>query len=162
MPDFVRRQFREALATLRRHDVEFIVVGGVSAAIQGSGLTTFDLYIVHQRAPPNIAKLLSALQEIHGCYRLKLEVRPTANHLESSGHHLLMTDLGPLDVLGTIGHGWDYERLLPFTKIVSLREGIEARILDLAKLIEVKEETATEKDRAMLPILKQTVRNRER
>ena len=38
------------LKTLIWHEVEFIVVGGVGAVLQGAPLSTFDLDIVHLRA----------------------------------------------------------------------------------------------------------------
>ena len=41
------------LRTLTAHRVEFIVVGGVSAALQGAPVTTFDIDVVHSRAPEN-------------------------------------------------------------------------------------------------------------
>ena len=38
-------------------DIEFIVVGGLSAVIQGAPVTTFDLDIVHRQTEENILKL---------------------------------------------------------------------------------------------------------
>jgi hypothetical protein len=35
------------------HDVEFIVVGGVAAVLQGAPVVTFDLDILHRRTPEN-------------------------------------------------------------------------------------------------------------
>jgi len=35
--------FREILEVLNKHEVEYIVVGGVAAVIQGAPITTFDL-----------------------------------------------------------------------------------------------------------------------
>ena len=35
--------FREILELLNKHEVEYIVVGGVAAVIQGAPITTFDL-----------------------------------------------------------------------------------------------------------------------
>jgi len=35
--------FRAILELLNKHEVEFIVVGGVAAVIQGAPVTTFDL-----------------------------------------------------------------------------------------------------------------------
>ena len=158
VPDFTKLRFRETLTLLLRHEVEFIVVGGVGAVIQGSPLFTFDLDIVHRRTRENIENLKRALAAMHARYRIKPELSPDNTHLESKGHQLLITDFGPLDVLGMIGHDWDYERLLPFCRFVTVADAGEVRVLELGKLIEVKEETATEKDRATLPILKRLLR----
>ena len=81
---------------------------------------------------------------------------PEASHLSSPGHHLLMTKMGPLDLLGTIGIGHSYEDLLPHT--VGLEaSGLRLRMLDLETLIEVKKETISEKDKVVIPILQRTL-----
>jgi hypothetical protein len=47
-PDFLA-----ILQTLAHHKVEFIVVGGVCAVLQGAPISTFDLDLVHSRASDN-------------------------------------------------------------------------------------------------------------
>ena len=54
----------ELLGVLARHQVDFIVVGGVAAVIQGAPVNTFDLDVVHARTPDNIERLLGALREL--------------------------------------------------------------------------------------------------
>ena len=39
----MNRSFREILELLNKYEVEYIVVGGVAAVIQGVPITTFDL-----------------------------------------------------------------------------------------------------------------------
>jgi hypothetical protein len=155
---FTRLRFREILAVLLRHHVDFIVVGGIGAVLQGSPLSTFDLDVVHCRTPENVERLVRALAEMHATYRMRPELSPGESHLETKGHQLLSTDFGSLDVLGAIGHDSDFEALLPFCKLASVEGSGEVRVLELSKLIEVKEETAGDKDRAQLPILKQVLR----
>jgi hypothetical protein len=41
--------FLVMLRALLHHEVDFIVVGGVAAALNGTPLTTFDLDVVHSR-----------------------------------------------------------------------------------------------------------------
>jgi hypothetical protein len=155
---FASFRFRDALALLLRHQVDFIVVGGIGAILQGSPLSTLDLDIVHKRSPENIGRLQLALAEMHAKYRMKPELSPTPSHLKTKGHQLLATDFGSMDVLGAIGHDSDFEALLPFCKMTTVEGAGEVRVLELGKLIEVKEETAGDKDRAQLPILKQVLR----
>ncbi|WP_437974756.1 hypothetical protein WMF11_41710 [Sorangium sp. So ce295] len=94
----------ELLGVLARHRVDFIVVGGVAAVIQGAPVNTFDLDVVHARTPDNIERLLGALRELDAVYRIDLQRRlsPTASHLASTGHQLLATNMGTLDLLGTM------------------------------------------------------------
>jgi hypothetical protein len=77
-------------------------------------------------------------------------------HLSSPGHQLLITNAGPLDLLGTIGLKHSYEDLITHTVEFAVG-GLNLRILSLKKLIEVKKETITEKDKAVLPILQRTL-----
>jgi predicted nucleotidyltransferase len=152
-PDFV-----ESLKTLVRHGVEFIIVGGVSAVLQGAPLTTFDLDLVHLRTPENLNLLQRALEDLDAYYRESAQrrLRPKPADLSSSGHHLLMTRAGPLDLLGTIGADRDYQDLLDYTHELEV-EGLRLRVLNLETLIEVKEQAGFEKDRAVLPILRSTL-----
>jgi predicted nucleotidyltransferase len=67
-----------------------------------------------------------------------------------------MTLFGPLDLLGTMGAGWNYADLLPYSEEIEIGK-LRLKVLSLEKLIEIKEETAFEKDKAVLPILRQTL-----
>jgi hypothetical protein len=95
-------KFREALEILAAHHVDFVVVGGVAAVLGGAPISTFDLDIVHDRAPTNVVRLLDALAALDARYRdlTGRVLRPEARALEGEGHHLLLTRCGPLDVLG--------------------------------------------------------------
>jgi hypothetical protein len=153
--------FEKLLKILVDHDVEFIVVGGVAAVLQGVPIMTLDLDIVHRRDPGNIGRLLSALEHLGAYYRNRPEQRlsPKRSHLESEGHQLLLTDCGALDLLGSIGEGRSYEDLLTFTRNLELGD-LCIRILSLNALIEVKEEVGLSKDRAVIEILRETLRER--
>src|SRR3954471_7248692 len=107
-------KFKEALEVLVHHHVDFVVVGGVAAVLGGAPISTFDLDIVHDRSPANVARLLSALTDLDARYRdlAGRVLRPEARALEGEGHHLLLTRCGPLDVLGRIGLGQSYQDLI--------------------------------------------------
>jgi len=139
------------------------VVGGVGAVLQGAPITTFDLDVVHSRAPENIERLLAALDVLKARYRIPGAERkkPQRSHLLSAGHQLLMTRHGPLDLLGTIGHGHSYDDLIGSTIELEIAKGLRVRVLKLETLIKVKEETAGEKDEAALPILRRTLQERK-
>jgi len=144
--------------------VDFIVVGGIGAVLQGAPISTFDLDVVHARSPENVERLLTALDSLEAHYRMQPQwrLRPNASHVSSAGHQLLMTRYGPLDLLGVIGRSHDYDGLLHDTVEVAAGDGVRIRVLKLEKLIAVKMETATEKDLAALPILRRTLEERNR
>jgi hypothetical protein len=151
-------RFKEALEVFARYDVELIVVGGVAAVIGGAPLATFDLDVVHARNGANIDRLRAALDELDARYRDPAGrlLRPEASALTGTGHHLLLTRCGPVDLLGAIGHSRSYEDLLPDSAIIELG-GLSVRVLGLAALIRTKEEAGRDKDRAVLDLLRQAL-----
>jgi predicted nucleotidyltransferase len=148
------------------HDsgVEFILVGGVSAVLNGAPIYTFDIDVVHSRDPANIARLLPVLEALDAVFRIQPErrLRPNASHLASTGHLNLITRYGPLDLLGTIGRDLGYQDLIPHSVELDISEGLRIRVLDLETLIAIKEELGGEKDRAVLPILRRTLEEKRK
>jgi hypothetical protein len=122
------------------------------------------LPLVHSRESENIQRLLSALDSLEAIYRARPARRiiPTAAHLSSPRHQLLLTRFGPLDLLGMIGAGRGYEELLAETVEMKVDDELRIRVLDLKTLIQTKEETGGEKDTAVLPILRQTLNEKSR
>jgi len=151
--------FLAILRILREHRVKFVVVGGIGAVLQGAPLTTFDLYVVHSREPENLGRLGAALQELDAVYRAQPDrrMRPSRSHLESTGHRLLMTRYGPLDLLGQIGHAREFGFLARRCVELDIGSGLRVRVLDLETLIQMKEETGRERDLAALPLLRRTL-----
>jgi hypothetical protein len=156
--------FGGLLRILVEHGVDFLVVGGVGAVLQGASLSTFDLDIVHSMDPANITRLLAALGDLDACYRTQPEKRlcPDTTHLSSPGHQLLMTRFGPLDVLGSIGKGRRYQDLLPHAAGMTIEGGMRIQVLNLETQIAVKEETGQEKDLAALPLLRRALEESRR
>ena len=148
-----------ALAEAR---VDFVVVGGLAAVLDGAPIATFDVDIVHSREPANLDRLLDVLGGVDAFFRIQPErrIRPATSHLAGSGHLNLSTRYGPLDLLGMIGSGRGYENLLPHTVEMDLGGGVRIRVLDLETVIAIKEEVGGEKDLAALPILKRTLREK--
>src|SRR3954471_19930565 len=142
-------KFKEALEVLVHHHVDFVVVGGVAAVLGGAPISTFDLDIVHDRSPANVARLLSALADLDARYRdlTGRILRPEAHALEGEGHHLLLTRCGPLDVLGKIGVNRGYHELLAESVARSLG-AFTIHVLGLEALIRAKTEANRDKDRA--------------
>lgn len=148
--------FRSILLTLADRNVDFIVVGGVAIVLVGAAYNTFDLDVVHSTEPGNVARLLTALEDLDAYYRIQPErrLRPNASHLTSPGHQLLLTRFGPLDLLGRVGNGRSYAGLLPHAVAMEFRGGLRVQVLDVETQIAVKEETGREKDLPGLLLLR--------
>jgi len=150
--------FREILELLNNHEVEYIVVGGVAAVIQGAPVTTFDLDAVVRLTDENAERLSRALDELDARYREhQATIRPTKEDILAGGHLLLLTRAGPLDVLGFIGDKSRYEDLIERSSEVAMTVG-SFRVLDLEELVRQKKNSDRAKDRAMLGLLEEVLR----
>lgn len=132
----------------------------LAAVTQGAPVTTHDVDIVHRRTPENVARLVDFLvNTLDARYRERSDrvLRPTAEILAGPGHSLLMTKLGPLDVLGAIEGGRDYEALLPLSRRNEI-SGHSIHILGLETIIELKRGSTRVKDQLVLPVLEETLR----
>jgi predicted nucleotidyltransferase len=147
-----------ALQELRKREIQFIIVGGLAAVLHGAPVQTYDIDLVHSREAENIDRLLTFLAEADAIFRIQPErrLRPNKSHLMGSGHLNLLTRYGPVDLLATIGQDLDFSDLLPRSIEMDVGGGIGVRVLDLETIIAVKEQLASEKDLAVLPVLRRT------
>lgn len=154
--------YRRILETLDRHGVEHIVVGGVAAVLQGAPVTTFDIDTLIKVDAVNATKLLAALRELQAHFREQHQgIAPTRDDILAGGHLLLMTDCGPLDVLGFIGKGRRYEDLTASSRTL-LVGTLSVRVLELATLIEEKKVLGRPKDQAVIALLESVLRRGDR
>ena len=152
----------EVLVGLLEAGVDFILVGGLAAVIQGAPVTTMDVDIVHSQSPENIARLLAFLKSVEAVHRRfddKL-IEPKEEDLSGKGHVLLTTGIGAIDVLAVIEGGRSYEDLLEHTVDIDFR-GHTLRVLDLKTLIELKKTSTDPRDKQRLLVLRETLRQLE-
>jgi hypothetical protein len=151
-------KFLGLLRVLLRHGIDFFVVGGVAAQLEGAPILTLDLDVLFDKTPENLDRLLAALQELKARYRdpAGRHIEPDMSKLETMRMHLLLTELGALDVLSVIGNGLTYQDLAARTILYELGE-MRVRVLELKAVIETKEHANRDKDRAVLPVLRQTL-----
>lgn len=155
--------FADLLEVLGRLDVEFVLVGGVAAILEGAPVSTFDLDIVFRQTPANRARLLQALGEL-GASSLDpagRRIEPDLEKHETMRLHRLRTRHGVLDLMTEIGAGWSYSDLAPRSHEVRLG-ATKVRVLGLAAIIESKEAAGRDKDRSALPVLRRTLDLRDR
>jgi hypothetical protein len=143
---------------LVRHDVRFVMIGGFAAVTYGSPYLTTDLDIVPEDAPDNLARLASALTELHA--RVWTDATPEGVPFARDAASLaptrvwnLVTDHGRLDVVfdpaGTRGYP-DVAR--DATRLAIL--GAEVDVASLADVIRSKEAAGRDKDALVLPVLR--------
>lgn len=153
-----------ALRHLWASEVEFIVVGGLAAVLNGAPIQTFDIDLVYSLEPANINKLVTVLQSWDAVFRIQPErrLRPGHSHLAGGGHLNLLTCFGPVDLLGSIGQNLVFSDLLPHSTEMKIGHGMRVRVLNLETIISIKERLASEKDLAILPILRRTLSEKNR
>ncbi len=142
---------------LAKHEVGFIIVGGMAAVLRGTPVNTFDLDVVYERSASNIERLLRALDELQAIVRDDpRRLRLNESHLQSPGHKLMETNQGPLDLVGTIEEAAAFPELVGDSDWIDL--GVtRARVLSLDRLIQIKQRLGRPKDQAMLPLLLATL-----
>lgn len=152
------------LRTLADSKSQFIVVGGLAAVLNGAPVQTYDVDIVYSRNPENIEYLLKALESLDAVFRIQPErrLKPDASHLSGGCHLNLLTRYGPLNLLAAVGRNLTYEDLLAHCSTMSIGDSVSINVLNLETLIEMKEQLAGDKDLAVLPILRQTLKESKR
>jgi len=146
--------FEALLNGLVAAQIEFIVVGGLSAVLHGAAITTADIDIVPRRDDENAARLQRLLEELDAWIEepMHRRIRTRASDFLGKGQLNLSTRFGPLDVLCQLHDGRGFAELLAHTELIE-DEGFSVRILDLPTLIQIKASTGRAKDRMMVPIL---------
>lgn len=130
-------------------------MGGLAAVAQGATMATFEAAIVHSRAEDNVDRLLDVLTRLDAYYRGRPggeRLPPNRTALAGPGHSLLMTSLGPLDVLGEIEGHRSCVDLIDHTENISVA-GRTVRMLSLAMIVELERASTHPKDVQALPAL---------
>jgi hypothetical protein len=148
-------ELQQILETFARHEVEFIIVGGVAMYLHGSAHVTLDLDICYARQHINLKRIVAALAPHHPRLRDVPENLPFVwdeQALRSGTNFTLRTDIGAIDLLGEIAGVGDYAAALAASIAVPLY-GLECRMLTLDALIASKRAANRTKDQLVLPEL---------
>lgn len=153
-------RFLTLIDTLARHDVRYVVVGGIAAVLHRVVVSTDDFDLVHDRSPDNVKRLLDALDELGAVYRDDDRgLRPKASHLEGPGNQLLRSGNLKFDVLGALDPGGDYAALTADSEVLDVG-GFPVRVITLEKLAEIKRSLPRPKDKLMLLHIEATLDER--
>lgn len=151
-------RFFDILKGLCQREVDFIVVGGVAAILEGAPVSTFDVDVMHRQDDENHRRLLLALTDLEARYRdpAGRHLVPDLSKLESFRLHQLLTKFGPLDILTKIAPDRSYDTLIDQTVLHEI-DGLQIRVLGLAAVIDSKAHAGRDKDRAVLHVLRRTL-----
>ncbi len=157
----------DILEVLERHRVRYVIIGGFAAEIHGSPYFTRDVDVTPDRNRENLERLAAALMELEAKLRVPdldepLEVPLDERSFEQGTTWTYVTKHGNLDVAllpdGT--HG--YEDLRRGATRLRITDSLEVCVAALADVIRSKEAAGREKDRAVLPALRQVLERSRR
>ena len=154
-------------ATLHRHRVEFLVIGGQAEALMGSPRPTYDTDIAYARDPANLERLAAALRELEAKLRvngqpLEVPFPLDAKSLAFGNLFTWCTNVGEdFDVLGYVEPVGTYEDMLPAAERYRLDEGFDLLTISLEDLLRVKEYISRQKDAESLQQLRALKRMRD-
>ena len=149
MPD--EFQPKPILRTLRAHEVDFVLIGGVAGMAHGSAYPSFDLDVAYGRDPANLERLADALRELDAKLRgapVDVLFQLDARTLESGANFTFTTPYGSLEILGDAAGAPAYERLKADAAQAEI-DGEPVRVASLDHLIAMKEAAGRTKDKLM-------------
>lgn len=141
------------------HQVRYVVIGGLAAAMWGSDLPrTTDADITPARDPANLDRLAEALAELDARLRVPGEPAGVAVPLDRKTFTqdivCLLTRYGPLDVSFTPEGTTGYDGLASGAVVRPIGSHRGVPIADLADIIDSKTAAGRAKDLAQLPALR--------
>jgi len=155
--------FDRLLRVLADSQTEFILVGGVAAAVHGSARATYDIDIVYARTRENVDRLVSALRPLEPYLRGAPPGLPfswESPTLLRGLNFTLTTTAGDIDLLGEITGGGTFNDLVADTEIIEVF-GVKCLCLSLERLIAVKRAAGRPKDLEMIAELEAIAEERK-
>jgi hypothetical protein len=156
----------QILEVLERHGVRYVVIGGLAAEIHGSPYITRDVDVTPARNRENLGKLAAALRELEGKLRVvdldePLEIALDERIFDQGTTWTFVTKYGNLDVAllpdGTRG----FDDLKRAATREHLTDDLVVEVASLADVIRSKEAAGREKDRVVLPALREVLERTE-
>lgn len=154
------------LGVLHRHEVTYILIGGLAAVFHGSPFPTEDADITPKADHANLDRLAAALRELNA--RVRTESEPAGVPFVCNAASLaavrtwnLVTDAGDLDLSFEPSGTRGYSDLRRDASSVELY-GITTQVASLADVIRSKQAANRPKDQRVLPTLREILWRRPR
>ncbi len=130
----------QLLARLIRAEVEFVLIGGLAAAIHGSSLSTCAIDVCCRFTPANLMRIQHAFADLHPVHRMRPDLPLDLGSEQCAGlkNLYIRTDIGIVDCLGHVLGVGGFDEVLMHSIGIQLPIGM-IRILDIETLIKAKE-----------------------
>lgn len=127
---------------LARHNVRYLIVGGIAAILHGWPGATADLDVLGAFDPGNLERLAAALADLDATAS---GWDGTAGTLATQTAWPLQTRAGPVDLLFVLEPWGDYDELLPRSEEIQAF-GLALPVVSLGDLIDLKQALGRPKD----------------
>jgi hypothetical protein len=155
----------EILGVLERHGVQYVVIGGLAAALHGAGTVTFDVDVVPESSLDNLTRLSAALDELDA----RIRVSGIAGGLDFDHD---AQSLGSMETINLVTNHGDFDITFRPSGVTTFSEwdnhaedtealGVHFRLASLADVIQSKEAAGRPKDQITLPVLRELL-NRQK
>jgi HEAT repeat protein len=142
------------LEVLERHQVRYVVIGGLAAVIHGSPLPTYDIDITPERTKANLRALLAALAELDALALAEDDdERAAADLLEACDDLSFFTPSGYLDVVFSPAGSRGYGGLASRAQRLDVADGVAPQVADLRAVIHSKHVLGRTRDQAHMTAL---------
>lgn len=128
--------------------IDFVIVGGFAGVLHGSTLVTRDLDVCTVLSSENVAKLRGTFRDLQPKHRFTPQKFSFLDNPEPGvalNNLYLETDLGPVDLLGTIKGIGEFEAVRAISIEIELF-GRRCRVISVDGLIRAKEAMGRDKD----------------
>jgi predicted nucleotidyltransferase len=146
---------KQVLKAIRSSGLEPILIGNAAAALQGAPVTTDDIDFLIRKTPRNLfEKIALFVKKLDALTELPTFPFPDFYRITTRKPPLIQVDLA------TKIHGvGSFESLRSRATIVDVN-GISLAVADLADVIKSKRAADRLKDRAIMPVLEETLREK--
>lgn len=144
---------RRVAALLAKHRLDAVLIGNAAAALQGAPVTTLDLDFMFRKTPGNLRKLRRMADD--------LEAVVFMPYYPASELYRISRDRGGLqiDFMARVSGIRSFEGLKSRAEAARFGDH-ELRVASLADVIRSKQAADRPEDRAVLPLLRRTLREK--
>jgi hypothetical protein len=146
------------IEVLLRHGVDFVLIGGFAAVLQGSPYPTNDVDITPNASSANFARLSAALTELDAKVRAEntepLPFSHDADSLAAVAVWNLATKYGDLDITRTPSGTSGFADLRRDAVTIRVR-ALDVPVASMNDIVRSKDAAARNKDKLVLPVLRE-------